>query len=146
MASLLWIRKLDQSPYSDLFQPQAWSVLQDQFTTECCSILGLPVTSPLLISCTAGAVALPTLLKFASLSKKDWSTDEVLPVEIALTPEYQFHSTFTCPVSKEQASKTNPPVRLVCGHVICRGSMEGLSKAPNAKYGRVRHTAVPIRE
>jgi hypothetical protein len=85
-------------------------------------------------SCTAGAAALPTLLKFSQISKKNWTSEELLPVEIGLGPEYQFHSTFTCPVSKEQASKTNPPVRLTCGHVICRGSIDGLVKSASTKY------------
>ena len=49
-------------------------------------------------------------------------------IEIPLPPEYRFHSVFSCPVSKEQASEVNPPMMLGCGHVIAKESLAKLSK------------------
>ena len=40
-------------------------------------------------------------------------------MEVELGPEFQFHSVFICPVSREQASRNNPPMLLQCGHVLC---------------------------
>jgi len=50
-------------------------------------------------------------------------------VEIPLEPEYRFHSVFTCPVSKDQATEQNPPMVLQCGHVLVRESLTKLTKA-----------------
>ena len=46
-----------------------------------------------------------------------------LPVNIEIGQDVQFHSIFTCPVSKEQATALNPPVLLTCGHALCKESM-----------------------
>ena len=62
-------------------------------------------------------------------SNLDWNTIDELPVQVdSLEPKYAFHSIFSCPVSREQSSPTNPPVLLRCGHVICRSSMNRIPK------------------
>lgn len=55
-------------------------------------------------------------------------------MEVPLPPRRRYHSVFVCPVSKEQATETNPPVMLVCGHVIALESFQRLIKVQ-------RHTA-----
>lgn len=54
----------------------------------------------------------------------------VLPrqVEIPLPPHLRFHSTFACPVSKEQGTEENPPTLLQCGHVLCLETIMRLAK------------------
>ena len=52
-----------------------------------------------------------------------WHELPELPVNIEVGQNAQFHSIFTCPVSKEQASRQNPPVLLTCGHALCKESM-----------------------
>ncbi|OWZ62982.1 hypothetical protein AYX15_04964 [Cryptococcus neoformans] len=56
---------------------------------------------------------------------REW-TD--LPMEVPLPPSRRYHSVFVCPVSKEQATESNPPKMLVCGHVIASESFERLLK------------------
>ncbi|KAL7423358.1 hypothetical protein Q5752_002661 [Cryptotrichosporon argae] len=51
-----------------------------------------------------------------------------LPMEVPLPPERRYHSVFVCPVSKEQATETNPPVMLSCGHVLAQESFNRLLK------------------
>jgi hypothetical protein len=54
---------------------------------------------------------------------ESWHELPELPVNIEVRQNAQFHSIFTCPVSKDQASKQNPPVLLTCGHALCKESM-----------------------
>lgn len=79
---------LDDSPYQHIFNnPTAWSDVAHSFTREFCSLLGLSADSPLYIAATAGAIALPTLLKLQTIMKAkrtEWTTQDELPVFITL--------------------------------------------------------------
>jgi hypothetical protein len=55
------------------------------------------------VALAAGTVALPALLKLASVMEKggqDLQSCEQLPVELELGREFVFHSIFACPVSR----------------------------------------------
>lgn len=75
---------LQQSPYRHIFlNDDAWEDLATTFTREFCSLLGLSADSPLYIASTAGAIALPTLLKLQNIMKEkrtEWTTQHELPV------------------------------------------------------------------
>jgi hypothetical protein len=75
---------LQQSPYRHIFlNNDAWEDLATTFTREFCSLLGLSADSPLYIASTAGAIALPTLLKLQNIMKEkrtEWTTQHELPV------------------------------------------------------------------
>ena len=77
---------LAQSPYRKIFHNEdAWEDLANSFTREFCSLLGLSADSPLYIAATAGAIALPTLLKLQTIMKEkrtEWTTQHELPVRI----------------------------------------------------------------
>jgi E3 ubiquitin-protein transferase RMND5 len=129
---------LDSSPYRRLFSNAggAWEEVASSFTKEFCSLLGLSADSPLYVAATAGAIALPNLLKVKSVMKAtrtEWTTHQEMPVEIPLPPAYHFHSIFVCPVSKEQATDANPPMMMPCGHVICKESLDRVSKGSRFK-------------
>jgi hypothetical protein len=53
---------LHHSPYKSLFDNLTGSEVVDLFTREACSLLGLSVESPLVVTFNAGCVALPALL------------------------------------------------------------------------------------
>jgi E3 ubiquitin-protein transferase RMND5 len=75
---------LDHSPYRHIFNnPTSWAEVAQSFTREFCSLLGLSADSPLYIAATAGAIALPTLLKLQTIMKAkrtEWTTQDELPV------------------------------------------------------------------
>ena len=79
---------LAQSPYRRIFHNDgAWEDLANSFTREFCSLLGLSADSPLHIAATAGAIALPTLLKLQTIMKEkrtEWTTQHELPVSSRL--------------------------------------------------------------
>ncbi|KAL9092542.1 MAG: hypothetical protein Q9165_004346 [Trypethelium subeluteriae] len=132
MGSLVYSANLSASPYRQYFyNDSAWEDVANSFTREFCSLLGLSADSPLYIAATAGAIALPTLVKLQAIMKDkrtEWTTEDELPVDTPLPPGYQFHSIFVCPVSKEQSTEANPPMMMPCGHVICKESLERISK------------------
>ena len=136
MGSMAFSPDLAASPYQQhYYNPSAWEDVANSFTREFCSLLGLSADSPLYIAATAGAIALPTLVKLRAIMKDkrtEWTTEDELPVDTPLPPGYQFHSIFVCPVSKEQSTESNPPMMMPCGHVICKESLERISK--NARF------------
>ncbi|KAK5294429.1 hypothetical protein LTR16_001288, partial [Cryomyces antarcticus] len=125
------------SPYAHIFyNGSAWDEVANSFTREFCSLLGLSADSPLYLAATAGAIALPTLLKLENIMKEkrtEWTTRQELPVAIPLPPSYAFHSIFVCPVSKEQGTDANPPMMMPCGHVIAKETLDRLSKGGRFK-------------
>lgn len=131
-ASMAYVSNLSESPYGRTFETEtAWDDIAASFTREFCFLLGLSAESPLYIAVTAGAIALPTLLKLASIMKEkrtEWTTQNELPVEIPLPKSMTFHAIFVCPVSKEQSTEANPPMMMPCGHVIAKESLQRLSK------------------
>ena len=54
------------------------------------------------------------------------SKDE-LPIEIDVGQEYRYHSVFACPILRQQTTDQNPPMKLVCGHVISKDALYKLS-------------------
>jgi hypothetical protein len=84
MGAMAFSPNLEASPYRHLFNNQnSWSDVAQSFTKEFCSLLGLSADSPLYIAATAGAIALPTLLKLQTIMKAkrtEWTTQEELPV------------------------------------------------------------------
>ncbi|OJJ47791.1 hypothetical protein ASPZODRAFT_151233 [Penicilliopsis zonata CBS 506.65] len=137
MGAMAFFPNLQASPYRAIFSnASAWYDVSHSFTREFCSLLGLCAESPLYIAATAGAIALPTLLKLQTIMKAkrtEWTTQNELPVEIPLPPSYLYHSIFVCPVSKEQATDQNPPMMMPCGHVIAEESLNRLSRGNRFK-------------
>ncbi|EYE94504.1 ubiquitin-protein ligase RMD5 [Aspergillus ruber CBS 135680] len=137
IGAMAFCPNLQSSPYRNIFNnPTAWNDVSLSFTREFCSLMGLSADSPLYIATTAGAIALPTLLKLQTIMKAkrtEWTTQNELPVEIPLPPSYLFHSIFVCPVSKEQATDQNPPMMMPCGHVIAEESLKRLCKGSRFK-------------
>lgn len=92
-AMAFWENVID-SPYRKYFyNSTAWEEVATSFTREFCSLLGLSADSPLYIAATAGAIALPHLLKLQNIMEKtrtEWTTQNELPVRF-LHPPMLFH-------------------------------------------------------
>ena len=131
MGALLFAGRLLESPYSELLSETAWERAAHLFTRECCALLGTASESPLAVLIGAGTAALPTLVKMTSVvaaKGQSWQALQQLPLEVALPPRFAFHSVFACPVAREQSSPDNPPLMLPCGLVLCKQSIQKLSR------------------
>ncbi|CAH9086809.1 unnamed protein product [Cuscuta epithymum] len=130
MGCLVYAGRLGSSPYSDLLSPNHWEKLAEDLTRQFCNLIGHSYESPLRVTVSAGVQGLPTLLKLMNVmtAKQEWQSMKELPVHVDLDREFQFHSFFVCPVSRDQATEENPPMLLSCGHVLCKQSIAKLSK------------------
>ncbi|TDL27504.1 hypothetical protein BD410DRAFT_782593 [Rickenella mellea] len=132
------LTRLLHSPYSDLASPTLHFDLEPMFAREYCARLGMSRQVPLrVVGDIGGGGALARIEKGRKVMrerKSEWSQSDELPIEIPLPPENRYHSIFACPVSKEQATASNPPMMMTCGHVVAKDSLQKLSKA----QGRVK--------
>lgn len=131
MGCLLWAGKLEKSPYSDITDITHWEKLVDELIQHFCSFMGQSSSSALGVAIAAGVEGLPTLLKLANVmavKKQEWQAMKQLPVPVDIGREFQFHSIFVCPVSRDQSNDNNPPMLLPCGHVLCNQSIVKMSR------------------
>lgn len=139
MGSLIYLKVgIRNSPYNYLFDTINWNEICDIFTRDACALLGLSVESPLSVTIGAGCVALPALLNIKQVMQQKqvanvWNTKDELPIEIDLSRKCHFHSIFACPILRQQSSENNPPMRLICGHVISRDALNKLSNGSKLK-------------
>lgn len=139
MGSLVYLKSgLSSSCYGNFLDPTNWGEICDVFTRDACALLGLSVESPLAVSFDAGCVALPALLNIRQVMHQRqvasvWTAKDELPIEIDLGRKRHFHSIFACPILKQQSSENNPPMRLVCGHVISKDALQKLTTGSKLK-------------
>ncbi|XP_069755353.1 E3 ubiquitin-protein transferase RMND5B isoform X2 [Narcine bancroftii] len=132
MGSLVYLRHgIANSPYLHLLDSNQWADICDIFTRDACALLGLSVESPLSVSFSAGCLALPVLLNIKAVIEQRqctgiWSQKDELPIEIELGKKCWYHSVFACPILRQQATQSNPPMKLICGHVISRDALNKL--------------------
>ncbi len=154
MGSILYVRKLDNSPYKSLLSDDTWEEVIQEFKKECCAQQNQPLEAPLYVVNTAGATAMPHLLKLlhitklkpvsinSSSDKKNETTTMPLEqdvgqlgIQIDLDPNFVYHSIFACPVSKEMTDEQqNPAVMLPCGHVLAKNSATRLIRGNSTKF------------
>ncbi|KAI0506908.1 CTLH/CRA C-terminal to lish motif domain-containing protein [Xylaria bambusicola] len=130
--AVVYVSNLADSPYRTIFDISlAFDEVASSFTREFCSLLGLSAESPLYVAATAGALALPNLVKWTGINKAkntEWTTQNELAFETPLPKSMLYHSIFVCPVSRGQTTDANPPIILPCGHVLARESLQKLAK------------------
>lgn len=84
LGAMAYWQNIEESPYRRIFyNDSGWEEVAHSFNREFCSLLGLSADSPLFIAATAGAIALPYLLKMQSIMKEkrtEWTTQDELPV------------------------------------------------------------------
>ncbi|XP_074602260.1 E3 ubiquitin-protein ligase RMND5A-like [Brevipalpus obovatus] len=133
-----WKSGIENSPYQHLLDPVNWSEICDIFTRDACALLGLSVDSPLSVTFDAGAIALPALMNLRAIMMQTsvpsiWSTKDELPILIDVGRNCQFHSIFACPILRQQSTDFNPPMRLVCGHVVSKDALNKLASTNKLK-------------
>uniref|UniRef100_A0AC35FR11 Uncharacterized protein n=1 Tax=Panagrolaimus sp. PS1159 TaxID=55785 RepID=A0AC35FR11_9BILA len=107
--------------YKNLFHPNNWLVVESNLAK-----LVSKINSPLEVLLSIGAKAMPSMLSIKNvLSRSLLVSSEELPISVEIPNPV--HSTFTCPVLKVQATESNPPIRLGCGHVISKEAVNKLT-------------------
>ena len=138
MASLLYISTgLKSSPYNSYLSEELWQEVEEEFVKNCCKLMGMPTECPLNICINAGCKGLPALINILQVMQQTQvghvlSKDE-LPIEIDIGTQSRYHSVFTCPILRQQSTDQNPPMRLVCGHVISKDALLKLSSTGKLK-------------
>lgn len=133
MGGIIYLKTgIENSPYKSFLDSINYNEIEDIFVSNACSLLDLSIRSPISVAVDAGCIALPALLNINQILSTQgvqnvWQLRDELPVEIDLGRKLQFHSTFSCPILKQQSNESNPPMRLVCGHVISRDALHKLS-------------------
>lgn len=129
--------------YRQLYHPNnqaLWDEVRTEFRRQFCYVINKPQESPLLVSLSAGSFVLPTILKYSKVAVMGRSAGSLpqyvdhIPVELPLPDEFSFHSTFTCPVSKESNTETDPALMLPCGHCLNKSSILKLAKGTARKF------------
>lgn len=135
--AMVYASNLQASPYRQIFEIEsAFDDVAASFTRDFCSLLGLSAESPLYVAVTAGSIALPRLIKYTTYMKEkktEWTSENEMAFETPLPSSMIYHPIFVCPVSKEQTTALNPPMRLPCGHVICKESLQNIAKGSRYK-------------
>lgn len=119
LGALAFHQNLSDSPYRRTFHTDsAWEDVATSFTREFCSLLGLSADSPLYIAATAGAIALPTLVKLQNIMKEkrtEWTTVHELPVSALPSFVFFHHSLSSAQYNPSNTSflgtytSTSPP-------------------------------------
>uniref|UniRef100_A0A7S3JBN0 RING-Gid-type domain-containing protein n=1 Tax=Euplotes harpa TaxID=151035 RepID=A0A7S3JBN0_9SPIT len=139
MGSLAFVNELENTKYVELISDIHWDHLTQCFVRDFCKIQGLSKESGLFMTLKVGTLGIPKFQKFFKLMKgKEQLFDNLgeLPIDINLGSEFKFHSIFICPISKEIATKDNPPIMLKCGHCITRQSYNSILTGRNERAGR----------
>lgn len=142
-------------PYPELMShATAVNCLCQKLLMHCAQLHDLPTSPHLLVALDAGAALVPLLqtsLAYEQDHRRTWSALEQIPIDPPATLSSAgkkdkqaataaahapalYHSVFSCPVSHETASASNPPVLLKCGHAVCRQSMAALPRVRGQKF------------
>ncbi|XP_013921180.1 PREDICTED: protein RMD5 homolog A isoform X2 [Thamnophis sirtalis] len=139
MGSLVYLRQgIENSPYVHLLDANQWADICDIFTRDACALLGLSIESPLSVSFSAGCVALPALINIKAVIEQRqctgvWNQKDELPIEVDLGKKCWYHSIFACPILRQQTTDNNPPMKLVCGHIISRDALNKMFNGSKLK-------------
>lgn len=139
MGMLLYVPNgIDTSPYGKLLDAEMWMEIYELFIKDACQLLGVSVNSPLTKCINAGCTAIPALLNIKQVMMQRqvtgiWNGKDELPIEIDLGNDNRYHSMFACPILRQQSTQNNPPMRLICGHVISRDALHKLCNGNKMK-------------
>ncbi|CAF2861896.1 unnamed protein product [Rotaria sp. Silwood2] len=132
MGALVFARRdLSQSPYKYLLEPHLWLQLSELFMQQAFQQVGLAQDSPLYVVMKIGFQSLPALMSIVNAMQNTQVchilTKDELPIEVDVGQEHRYHSVFACPILRQQTTDQNPPMKLVCGHVISKDALNKLS-------------------
>lgn len=153
LAFLFWLRGRDESPksfaagsappaararYAAFCGNEQLTALRAVFRRTACEFCAVPAQNSLFSVFRASVAAFP---QFAGAVE---SPGQPAGLSLDLGREFAFHSLIVCPVSREVCTRENPPVLLVCGHVVSDASAKRLSQMRAANGPPLRALKCPI--
>ncbi|CDW55579.1 RMD5 protein [Trichuris trichiura] len=132
MASMVFMASgLESSPYNYLLSDNMWDQAIAAFTSDWCKVYRIPTSSPLSVIIEVGIKAVTAMLNLRKVMRQGKVAEvlgmaDELPVEVDMAGFPQYHSVFACPILRQPTTEANPPVRLVCGHVISKDAVNRL--------------------
>uniref|UniRef100_A0A3B3RTC3 RING-Gid-type domain-containing protein n=1 Tax=Paramormyrops kingsleyae TaxID=1676925 RepID=A0A3B3RTC3_9TELE len=54
-------------------------------------------------------------------------------IEVDLGKRCWYHSVFACPILRQQTTDSNPPMKLVCGHIISKDALNKMINGSKLK-------------
>ncbi|KRX00459.1 hypothetical protein PPERSA_03192 [Pseudocohnilembus persalinus] len=125
----------ETSPYANIFKEDNWNDLANLFEESACKINELLIQSALEIITKAGTLTLPQFLNLQKYFevKEELNKNTEITIDFNYGNEFQFHSVFVCPVSREQIPPNQSPYRLSCGHIISKTSLDRIAQATTSR-------------
>lgn len=128
------------APYAELFDPEHWARLADEFMREFLALNGLPQPSLLAVHLQAGLSA----LKVTNVPAESSNPEDPLhhgtyaALAMNLPSSKHIHSKLVCHITKAFMNENNPPMVLPNGYVYSRNAMEAMARRNNRKVTCVR--------
>ncbi len=128
--------KTENNKYSKIDLEKGWDFIKNLFIDTFLKLNHKTKDDTLNTVLLAGRYVLPQVVEAEEKLAKDKDKKNVevdkeknqLMYSMELPEELIFHNIFVCPVSKEISSAENEPIRLNCGHCICKNSFDKIEK------------------
>ena len=125
-----------ENKYNEIDIEKGWDYIKNLFVDTFLNLNHKTKDDNLSIILLAGRYALPQVVEAEEKLAKDKDKKNIevdkeknqLMYSLELPEELIFHNIFVCPVSKEIATSENEPIRLNCGHCICKNSFDKIEK------------------
>ena len=134
-----------ENKYNEIDIEKGWDYIKNLFIDTFLNLNHKTKDDNLSIILLAGRYALPQVVEAEEKLAKDKDKKNIevdkeknqLMYSLELPEELIFHNIFVCPVSKEIASSENEPIRLNCGHCICKNSFDKIEKT-GARHNQIK--------
>ena len=134
-----------ENKYSKIDMEKGWDYIKNLFINTFLNLNHITKDDNLSIILLAGRYALPQVVEAEEKLAKDKDKKNIevdkeknqLMYSLELPEELIFHNSFVCPVSKEIANSENEPIRLNCGHCICKNSFDKIEKT-GARHNQIK--------
>ena len=134
-----------ENKYSKIDIEKGWDFIKNLFIDTFLKLNHKTKDDTLNTVLLAGRYALPQVVEAEEKlakdkGKKNMEVDKEknqLMYSLELPEELIFHNIFVCPVSKEISTAENEPIRLNCGHCICKNSFDKIEKS-GARHNQIK--------
>ena len=134
-----------ENKYNKIDIEKGWDYIKNLFIDTFLRLNHKTKDDNLSIILLAGRYVLPQVVEAEEKLTKDKDKKNIevdkeknqLMYSLELPEELIFHNIFVCPVSKEISNAENEPIRLNCGHCICKNSFDKIEKT-GARHNQIK--------